>query len=57
MVREAFEGRDKALLAIIANIVMVLAIVVINFEFSALLTIALTAAGIIFALITRFTFG
>ena len=57
MVREAVEGPDEALLAFIANIVMVLAIVVINFGFPALLTIALTAAAVIFALIIRFTLG
>jgi hypothetical protein len=57
MVREAVEGPDIALLAFNANSAMIFAIVVINFGFPALLTIALAVVGIIFALSMRFTFG
>jgi hypothetical protein len=57
LVREAIEGPEEALLAFIANIVMLLAIAVLLYGFPALITIALSAAGIVLATIIRLTLG
>lgn len=57
MIREALEGPDEALLAFLANIVMVVILLVTIFGFAGLITIALSGAVVMFVVIFDITRG
>lgn len=57
MIREALEGPDEALLAFLANTMMVVLLAVIVFGYSALISIALCAVLVMYVIIFDLTQG